>query len=218
MRKVENEHNEAAEREGPDPFAQNGHGRHVPPQNGAKPASTRSAALTNQVAARASDVAQKIGHTIDYMKQHLDEPVRAATLAAVANMSLPHYFALFKRSIGGTPIDFFIKLRMEHARRLLAETSWSVKEVAATLGYEDPLYFSRVFTSVNSAPPSHYRLSHNGTNGNGTKAAVLPRRATNGDKVAAPQPKMKDGRQNVENGIVRRVAQAAYSFGRKTAG
>jgi len=165
-----------------------------------------------------ADVAQKIEHSIDYMKQHLDEPVRAATLAAVANMSLPHYFALFKRLIGGTPIDYFIKLRMEHARRLLAETSWSVKEVAATLGYEDPLYFSRVFKSVNSAPPSHYRLSHNGTNGNGTKGAVLARNATNGDHVAAPQPKMKEARQKMENGIVHRLAQAACSFGRKKAG
>jgi len=120
--------------------------------------------------------------------------------------------------IGGTPIDYFIKLRMEHARRLLAETSWSVKEVAATLGYEDPLYFSRVFKSVNSAPPSHYRLSHNGTNGNGTKAAILPRKITNGHRAAAPQSEMKDGRQKMENGTVHRLAQAACSFGRKKPG
>lgn len=104
-----------------------------------------------------TDSAAKIGRTIEYMKQHLNEPLRAATLAAVANMSLPHYFAQFKRLIGSSPIDYLIKLRMEHARRLLAETSWSVKEVAVSLGYDDPLYFSRVFKSINQAPPSDFR-------------------------------------------------------------
>ncbi|HEY2952183.1 MAG TPA: AraC family ligand binding domain-containing protein, partial [Verrucomicrobiae bacterium] len=37
-----------------------------------------------------------IEESISYMKKHLDEPLRAASLAAVARMSLPHYFALFK--------------------------------------------------------------------------------------------------------------------------
>lgn len=106
---------------------------------------------------RAENVSHRIERTIDYMRQHLDEPLRAGTLASVANMSLPHYFALFKRSIGTTPIDYFIKLRMEQARRLLAQTPWSIKEIASSLGYEDPLYFSRVFKAVTQATPTDYR-------------------------------------------------------------
>ncbi len=113
-----------------------------------------------------TDSAVKIGRSVDYMKEHLDKPLRAATLAAIANMSLPHYFAQFKRIIGSSPIDYLIKLRMEHARRLLAETSWSVKEVAVSLGYDDPLYFSRVFKSVNRTAPSDFRAKkRNGVNG-----------------------------------------------------
>jgi AraC-like DNA-binding protein len=107
---------------------------------------------------REQSVSHRIERTIDYMRQHLAEPLRAGTLASVANMSLPHYFALFKRSVGTTPIDYFIKLRMEQARRLLAETPWSIKEIASSLGYEDPLYFSRVFKAVTRATPSNYRV------------------------------------------------------------
>jgi len=107
-----------------------------------------------------TDVSRKIERSIDYMRQHLHEPLRAGRLAAVANMSLPHYFALFKRFIGATPIDYFIKLRMEQARRLLSETAWSVKEVASSLGYEDPLYFSRVFKAVNHSTPTGFRVNH----------------------------------------------------------
>ena len=51
---------------------------------------------------------------------------------------------------------------MQHACRLLDETVLSVKEVAATLGYDDPFYFSRIFKSVNHVAPSEYRLLKNG--------------------------------------------------------
>jgi AraC-like DNA-binding protein len=112
-----------------------------------------------------TDAAGRVGRTIEYMKEHLNEPLRAATLAAVAKMSLPHYFAQFKRVVGGSPIDYLIKLRMEHARRLLAETSWSVKEVAVSLGYDDPLYFSRVFKSINQSAPSDFRAGKRNPNG-----------------------------------------------------
>jgi AraC-like DNA-binding protein len=104
-----------------------------------------------------TNVADKISRTVEYMKEHLNEPLRAATLAGIANMSLPHYFAQFKRVIGSSPIDYLIKLRMDHARRLLSETSWSVKEVAVSLGYDDPLYFSRVFKSINQTAPTNFR-------------------------------------------------------------
>src|SRR5208283_1748696 len=96
------------------------------------------------------------------MTRHLDEPLQVATLAAQANISPSHFFALFKRQMGCAPIDCFIRLRMQHACRLLDETELSVKEVAATLGYDDPFYFSRIFKSVNHVAPSEYRLLKNG--------------------------------------------------------
>jgi AraC-like DNA-binding protein len=102
----------------------------------------------------------RIESTISYMKEHLNKPLRAATLAGVAKMSLPHYFVTFKRCTGSTPIDYFIRLRMERARELLATTSCSVKEIAGFLGYDDPLYFSRVFKAVNQTTPTQYRVTH----------------------------------------------------------
>jgi AraC-like DNA-binding protein len=110
-----------------------------------------------------TNAADKISRTVEYMKEHLNEPLRAAALAGIANMSLPHYFAQFKRVIGSSPIDYLIKLRMDHARRLLSETSWSVKEVAVSLGYEDPLYFSRVFKSINQTAPTNFRAKKRNT-------------------------------------------------------
>ena len=103
------------------------------------------------------EVDRKIERTITYMKENLDQPLQAAALASRANVSLSHYFALFKRLTGCTPIDFFIHLRMERAREMLETTALTVKEVAAALGYDDPFYFSRVFKSINGLAPTDYR-------------------------------------------------------------
>jgi transcriptional regulator GlxA family with amidase domain len=104
-----------------------------------------------------SELADRIGRSIAYMTEHLDEPLQISALAAQANVSPSHYFALFKRQIGRPPIDFFIRLRMDHARELLDSTSSSVKEVAAIVGYHDQFYFSRVFKSVHRMAPTEYR-------------------------------------------------------------
>jgi len=92
------------------------------------------------------------------MKQHLDKPIQVSTLTTLAGVSPSYFFALFKRATGQTPIDFFIHLRMRRACELLETTSLSVKEVAASLGYDDQFYFSRVFKSVNHVAPSAYRI------------------------------------------------------------
>ena len=68
------------------------------------------------------------------MTQHLDKPLQVATLAAQANISPSHFFALFKRRLGSAPMDYFTRLRMQRACRLLERTSLSVKEVASGAG------------------------------------------------------------------------------------
>ncbi len=105
----------------------------------------------------ASEIARRIRRSVAYMAEHLDEPLQVSALAAHANVSPSHYFALFKQQIGRPPIDFFIRLRMNHARQLLDSTSCSVKEIAASLGYHDQFYFSRVFKSVHQVAPTEYR-------------------------------------------------------------
>lgn len=100
---------------------------------------------------------QKIQASITYMSQHLNQPLQVSALASMVNISPSHYFALFKRHSGRAPMDYFTRLRMERACRLLDTTGSSVKEVAAALGYDDPFYFSRVFKSVQGVAPSEYR-------------------------------------------------------------
>ena len=104
------------------------------------------------------EATRKIERSLIHMLQHLDEPLRVATLSAMSGLSASVYSSLFKCATGHAPIDFFIRMRMHRACELLQETTLGVKEVAAALGYSDPFYFSRIFKSVNGIAPSFYRL------------------------------------------------------------
>jgi AraC-like DNA-binding protein len=107
---------------------------------------------------RELEAIRKIEECIAYMMRHLDRPLQASTLAAQANISPSHFFFLFKRYVGSTPMDYFIRLRLQCACRLLEKTEMSIKAIAYTLGYNDPYYFSRIFKSFNRITPSQYRL------------------------------------------------------------
>lgn len=66
---------------------------------------------------------------------------------------------LFAKYHDETPYQYLIRLRMEHAARLLLTPGANVKTVSAALGYSDAFHFSRVFKSVHQVPPSRFRFS-----------------------------------------------------------
>jgi AraC-like DNA-binding protein len=101
---------------------------------------------------------RRIEASVQYMLQHLNQPIRVSRLSAMAGLSDSSYFALFKRATGQTPLGFFIRARMQRAGELLTTSTLQVKEVAAQLGYEDQFYFSRLFKSVHGLPPRAYRV------------------------------------------------------------
>jgi transcriptional regulator GlxA family with amidase domain len=105
---------------------------------------------------------QKVAQNIAHMKQHLNQTLKLDALSAVANLARSQYTALFKQQTGYAPIDYFIRLKMHRACQLLDTTQSSVKVIAASLGYEDPLYFSRVFRAVNETSPQAYRQKRKG--------------------------------------------------------
>jgi AraC-like DNA-binding protein len=115
-----------------------------------------------QPGADAPDVRQKVMQCVEFMKQHLDQPLRLSQLAAMANMSPSHFKAVFKQHVGYACIDYLIRLRIHHACQLLDTTELSAKTIANQVGYADPLWFSKAFRAVTGMPPSEYREKRKG--------------------------------------------------------
>ena len=94
-----------------------------------------------------------------FMLENIGRPLDLDTLAATANLSKYHFSNKYKALTGYSPIKHFLNMKMEHACHLLDTSQMSIKEVAAALGYEDPLYFSRLFSKTVGLAPRAYRAS-----------------------------------------------------------
>lgn len=96
---------------------------------------------------------------IEFIDQNLTRPLTTADICAVAGLSQTHFNRLFRQHVGLSPKQFFIRHKLAWAEHLLTQSHFSIKEIAATLGYEDPLYFSSQFRSHVGVSPKQYRLS-----------------------------------------------------------
>jgi len=94
---------------------------------------------------------------LDFIERNLAVPVSTADICAAAGMSATHFHRLFKRHLGVAPMQYLITQRMNWAKHLLSNTALSVKEIAATVGYDDPLYFSAQFRKHEAVSPRGFR-------------------------------------------------------------
>lgn len=100
---------------------------------------------------------ERVVASIEMLRRDWQRVHTLAELAAAAHVSVAHYSALFRRQTGFAPIDFIIRLRVQHACRLLDTTELSIAEVAEQVGYQDPYYFTRCFRRVMGRSPRLYR-------------------------------------------------------------
>lgn len=92
-----------------------------------------------------------------WMKENLGRRASLTELSRHVGMSGSHFSAVFRQKMGYPPMDYFVRLKVQRACKLLDTTSAGMKEVAAAIGYPDPFYFSRLFRHVMGIPPRSYR-------------------------------------------------------------
>lgn len=82
---------------------------------------------------------------------------RILDVADVAGLSPAHFTRIFQNKIGIAPVKYIIEVKMNCAKKTLAEQDISITEIARLLHYEDQLYFSRQFTKCIGMSPRKYR-------------------------------------------------------------
>jgi AraC-like DNA-binding protein len=89
-----------------------------------------------------------------WLERHYADTTPERGLARRVGLSEGHFRTRFRANVGTNPRSFVLDLRLHAARRLLAAGTMGVKEVAATVGYRDPLLFSRLYRRRWGVPPS----------------------------------------------------------------
>jgi AraC-like DNA-binding protein len=109
-------------------------------------------------AERKSQSEQYISQAVELIQMNYSRKIRICSLARQIGLDRSYFGSLFRRSLGLTPQQYLLRLRMEKAGGLLSESPLPVAAVAHSVGYDDPLLFSRMFRQVKGLSPTDFRL------------------------------------------------------------
>ena len=95
--------------------------------------------------------------SMEWLDEHLGENISVGDLADVAGLSASHFRRWFHREVGSSPRDYVTRMRIEGAKRLLAETKRSITDMAFELGFSTSTYFTAVFHRETGTTPTEFR-------------------------------------------------------------
>lgn len=95
-----------------------------------------------------------------WLQEHYCEPDVLEKLYAGSGLTRNYFRKHFSAATLCSPHDYIERQRLRHARYLLRSTSWQLKRIAAEVGYDDPLYFSRLYRRFWKHSPSAERAEN----------------------------------------------------------
>jgi AraC family transcriptional regulator, arabinose operon regulatory protein len=99
----------------------------------------------------------RIAVVVEHLRVHLREKFDLPKLAQISQLSASHFYHLFSTETGQPPYEFLEFLRMDQAKHLLETSRLKIQNVAAEVGFEDALNFSRRFKHRVGLSPRTYR-------------------------------------------------------------
>ena len=92
-----------------------------------------------------------------YFNENYNRNINIEEYASSRGMSVSWFIRNFKKYTGQTPMQFIVSLRINNAQLLLETTEYSINQIASIVGYDNQLYFSRLFHKQKGFSPTQYR-------------------------------------------------------------
>lgn len=96
-----------------------------------------------------------------YIETHYHQKLSIAEIAQHLAVNRIYFTSLFKEKTGQTPQTYLLHFRMKKACQLMETPVYSIAEVGRSVGYNDPLLFSKMFKRVMGVSPTIYRNNIN---------------------------------------------------------
>lgn len=122
---------------------------------------TRQRSLKNEYLDGEMDLAAQ------YFNDNYNSDISVEKYARSRGMSTSWFIRSFKAFTGSTPLQYIVSIRITNAKVLLETTSYTVTEIARIVGYDNPLYFSRMFHRQTGFSPSEFRRQTTATKKDG---------------------------------------------------
>ncbi len=93
----------------------------------------------------------------DYIMQNYKSAISIDELAQVSHLSPSRFFAVFKKEMGMSPIEYKNQISVRNAEKLLLTKDCSIEEISSALGFNSSDYFRRIFKAYTGKTPREYR-------------------------------------------------------------
>lgn len=96
---------------------------------------------------------------MQFFNDNYNTEVNIEEYASARGMSVSWFIRSFKQYTHTTPMQYIVSRRITNAQMLLETTNYNITEIGQIVGYDNPLYFSRIFRKQKGMSPSDYRKS-----------------------------------------------------------
>lgn len=97
---------------------------------------------------------------LDFIKMNYSRKINITMIAQSLGLNRSYFSVLFKKKLKISPQDYLLCFRVERACELLKNPILSIGDVARSVGYDDPLAFSKMFKKTKGLSPSEYRKNY----------------------------------------------------------
>ncbi len=106
---------------------------------------------------RVGMVDRRLRRAIEYIYNNYHQELTLSEIAEAAFLSEYHFAHLFKKLTGITPNNYLAIVRIEQAKKLLANTDQSMATISLAVGYSSQSHFTKVFRTFTGLTPAKYR-------------------------------------------------------------
>ena len=99
---------------------------------------------------------QYVDKAVQFISRNYSRDITSCDVADFVGISESHLYRVFSKELDMAPTQFLMRYRIGEAAAMLRSTGLAIGEIAASTGFRDPLYFSRVFKKVKGVSPREY--------------------------------------------------------------
>lgn len=124
---------------------------HMAETNAGGPAEVRSSGKRHEL------YVQKV---FDFIADNYANKISISQIAAFVGLDRSYLCSVFKSRTGSSIQEYLVRFRLNKACGLMGNSMLSIGDIARSVGYEDPLLFSKMFKKEKGLSPKQYRIAH----------------------------------------------------------
>jgi AraC-like DNA-binding protein len=102
----------------------------------------------------------QLKEVIDYVRSRINMAISLEGLASTIHLSIFHFSRLFKNTLGVSPYQFVLQLKIEYAKRLIKQKQ-PIGDIAYKLGFTDSAHFCNAFKKITGQSPlQHFTIRY----------------------------------------------------------